>query len=90
MAITHANYIVHLLMLDMSKAFDTVNRKTLFVILSEILGQDELHIFKLLTEDVKLQVKIEEELGEEILMTKECHKVIACPHSFSSYISHML
>ena len=53
-------------MLDMSKAFDTVNRKTLSVILSEILDQDELHILKLLTEDVKLKVEIEEELGEEI------------------------
>ena len=57
-------------MLDMSKAFDTVNRKTLFVILSEILDQDELHILKLLTEDVKLEVKIEEELGEEITDTR--------------------
>ena len=56
MAITHLHYTVHLLMLDMSKAFDTVNRKTLFVILSEILDQDELHILKLLT-DVKLPSK---------------------------------
>ena len=54
MAITHSNYTIHLLMLDISKAFDTVNRKTLFSLLSEILYQDELHILKLLTEDVKL------------------------------------
>ena len=40
----------------MNKAFDTVNRKTLFEILSEILDPDELHIMKLLTGDVKLQV----------------------------------
>ena len=33
MALTHSNYTVHLLMLDISKDFDTVNRKTLFVIL---------------------------------------------------------
>ena len=63
-AITHSNYTVHLLMLDMSKALDTVNQKTLFVIQSEIVDQDELHILKLLTEDVKLQIKIEKELAE--------------------------
>ena len=67
MATTTSNYTLHLLMLDMSKAFDTVNRKTLFEILSEVLNQDELHIMKVLTEDVTLQVKIEEELGEEII-----------------------
>jgi len=67
MAITHSNYTINLLMIDMSKAFDTVDRKTLFEILSEILDQDELHIIKLLTEDVILKVKIEEELGEEII-----------------------
>ena len=66
MATTTANYTFHLLMLDMSKAFDTVNRKTLFEILSEILDPDELHIMKILTENVKLRVKIEEEFGEEI------------------------
>jgi hypothetical protein len=67
MATTTANHTFHLLMLDMSKAFDTVNRKTLFHILEEILDEDELHILKLLTEDVKLQVKIEDELGEPII-----------------------
>ena len=53
-------------MLDMSKTVDIMNRKTLFIIQSTILDQDELHILKLITEDVKLQVKIEE-LGEEII-----------------------
>ena len=66
MATTTPNYTFHLLMLDMSKAFDTVDRKTLFEILSEILDQDELHVMKVLTEDVKLKVKIEDEIGKEI------------------------
>ena len=54
-------------MLDMSKAFDTANQKTLFAIRSEILDQDELHILKLLREDVKFQVQFEEELGDDII-----------------------
>ncbi len=66
MATTTADHTFHLLMLDMSKAFDTVNRKTLFNILDEFLEKDVLHILKLLTEDVRLQVKIEDELGEPI------------------------
>ena len=51
-------------MFDLSKAFDTVDGKKLFEILSEILYQDELYVMKVLTEDVK--VKIEEEIGDEI------------------------
>ena len=70
MAIITSNYTIYLLMLDMSKAFDTVNERHYFVrvltILSEILDQDELHNLKLHTEDVKIPVKIEEELGKEI------------------------
>ena len=54
-------------MLDMSIAFDTVNRKTLFELLAEVLNPDKLHIMKLLTEDVKLRVNIKDERGEEIV-----------------------
>ena len=91
MAMTHSNYTIHLLMLDMSKDFDTVNRKTILAILSEILDQDELHILKLLAEDVKLQVKNEEELGEEITTDTgvpqgEC---MSAPH-FILYLTHAL
>ena len=41
-------------MLDMSKAFDTVNRVKLFTILRTFLEEDELHIIKVLTENVML------------------------------------
>jgi len=41
----------------MSKAFDCVNRDTLLQDLKKLLNEDELHIFKILIEDVILQVK---------------------------------
>ena len=45
-------------MLDMSRAFDTIDRGILFKGLSEILmNSDELHLASLLLKDVKLQVK---------------------------------
>ena len=48
-AITSANYPIHLLMLDMSKVFDTVNRSTLMQELEKVLDPDELHIINVLT-----------------------------------------
>ena len=47
--ITSANYPIHLLMLDMSKAFDTVNRSTLMQELAKVLNPDKLHIINVLT-----------------------------------------
>ena len=48
-AITSANYPIHLLMLDMSKAFNTVNQSTLMQELAKVLNLDELQIIKVLT-----------------------------------------
>ena len=42
----------------MSKAFDTINRKTLVEELSEVLNEDELHLITILL-NVKLAVKNE-------------------------------
>ena len=39
----------------MSKAFDTVQRKTLFDELQEILPEDELHMLYILINDVNLK-----------------------------------
>ena len=58
------DYEVTILLLDMSKAFDTVKRNTLMKQLKEILGEDELHIMKVLLTDVKLKVRIGKELGK--------------------------
>ena len=55
---------VHLLMLDMSKAFDTIDRGTLLTDLSEILEPDELHLVSLLLTDVQLQVKHDNIIGK--------------------------
>ena len=48
-AITSANYPIHLLMLDISKAFDTLNRSTLMQELVKVLDPDEQHIINVLT-----------------------------------------
>ena len=44
-------------MLDMSRAFDTIDRRIVLQDLSEILESDELHLVKHLLKYVKLQVK---------------------------------
>ena len=56
-ASTSSDKSIHLLMLDMSKAFDTIDRKTLLNELGEILNQDEVHLMKLLL-SVNLSVRI--------------------------------
>lgn len=63
-AITSKTYTTHLLLLDMSKAFDTVQRATLYEDLKEILDEDELHMISILIKDVELQVKINKEKGK--------------------------
>ena len=51
------DYIIYILLLDMSKAFDTVNRNQLFETLEEILLPDEIHLLHI-TNDVKLKVRV--------------------------------
>ena len=51
-------------MLDMSRAFDTIDRGTLLTDLSTILESDELHLVNLLLTDVQLQVKHQNTLGK--------------------------
>ena len=65
-AITSENYKIFLLLLDMSKAFETVRSNDLFTILEDILEADELHMMKILVEDVILRVKIGKTTGEAI------------------------
>ena len=63
-AIASQNYLLWLLLMDMSKAFDTVKRKILLEDLRHILNPDELHLCKLLIEDVEFCVKVEKETSE--------------------------
>ena len=63
-AIISDDYQIHLLLLDMSKAFDTVNRKVLFEELEEVLEDDELHMISILTNRPKIQVRVGTSTGE--------------------------
>ena len=56
-AITSCDYSTHILLLDMTKAFDSINREHLYKPLSDILDPDELNIMNILLKDVTLQVK---------------------------------
>ena len=66
-AITSENYDVFLLMLDVSKAFDTVNRTKLMNQLKGILTGSELHMMHILINDVILNVRIGNKIGRDIL-----------------------
>jgi len=63
-AVTNDGYGIHFLLLDMSKAFDTIQRGTLLEDLKAFLEPDELHLIKLLLENVQLAVKIKNEIGK--------------------------
>ena len=65
-AITSKYYETHLLMLVMSKAFDTVQRKPLFDELQEIRPEDETHMIYILIKDVNLEVSGGKTTGEKI------------------------
>ena len=55
------------MMIDMSKAFDTVNQKTLLEKLGTILDEREMRMMYLLINNVKLKLRVGRSLGEEIL-----------------------
>jgi hypothetical protein len=63
-AITSVAYNTHILMMDMSKAFDTISRNTLLKDLKKILNPDELHVVKVLLTDVQLSVRIDKTIGK--------------------------
>ena len=54
---TSCDYSTHILLLDMTKAFDTINREHLYKLLSDILDTDKLNIMNILLKYVTLQVK---------------------------------
>ena len=64
-AITSSTYNIYLLLLDMSKAFDTVYRNKPLSDLQEVLEPDEMHMMAILISDVVLTVKVGKELGEQ-------------------------
>ena len=68
-AFISSNYKIHLILLNMSKAFDTVNRKILFDHLEETLAPDELYIMSSLTNSPEIQVKVCQECGNRFKST---------------------
>ena len=55
-AISSVDYTIHILLLDMSKAFDTVDRKLLMDDFSKIVEEDELHMLNIML-NVQLAVR---------------------------------
>ena len=68
-AIISNDYNIYLTLLDMSKAFDTVDRKILFEHLDEILNADELFIVHFLTNKPEIAIKIGSLTGISFLNT---------------------
>ena len=56
-------------MLDMSKAFDSVNRKMLMNHSEQLLGRDEMHFLSILILETSLQIKINNHLSDKIQTT---------------------
>ena len=56
-----------MMMIDMSKAFDSANRKTLLEKLKIILCESKMRMMYLLINNAKLKVRVGGSLGEEIL-----------------------
>ena len=63
-ALTSTDYDLYILLLDMSKAFDTVNRKQLMSDLQKILEPDELHLLSILTNRPHLSVTVDGDSGD--------------------------
>lgn len=64
-AATTPNYKTNVLLMDMSKAYDRVERTKVMEDLQAILEDDELHMVKVPIKDVKLKVKIGDQTGIE-------------------------
>ena len=63
-AMTSCDYLTQNLLLDMTNAFETINREHLHKLLSDILDPDELSIMNILLNDVTLQVKNNKAKGQ--------------------------
>ena len=62
-AVTSTDYSAHVLLMDMSKAFDTIHRDKVIEDRRQILKPDELHLVKILIQDVQLSVKVGDKVG---------------------------
>ena len=60
-------FVINLLMLDMSKAFDTIQRDTLIEDLRQVLNNSKLFLIALLLKDVELARKVKQQNGPKFL-----------------------
>ena len=63
--ITSECYETTILLLDISKAFDTAKRYNSMELLKTILDPDETHMMKILLKDIKLSIRVGKEFGEK-------------------------
>ena len=66
-ALTTKDYDLYILLIDMSKAFDTVDRKLLLLKLKEVLQPDELHLLSILTNRPLITVSLDGVRGEDFI-----------------------
>ena len=87
--ITSLNYTIMLLMMGMSIAFDSIHRAFILEDLRSILLPEELHMIKLMIDDVKLAVKIQNEMGNpfntNIGMPQEDCRISRTPTEFADH-----
>ena len=81
-AIASSNFEINLLLLDMSKAFDTVKLATIMKDLSEVLDPDELHMFYILLKDVTIQVRCGKKFGKDIVTNIGTTRRLCQRHTF--------
>ena len=72
-AITSQNYNIYLLMLDMSKAFDTVDRSILLDDLKLIIDEDALHLIQIMLK-TELTIRCGNEESSFLVPILEFHK----------------
>ena len=68
-AILASDYALYLLLLDMSKAFDTVDREILFEELEQTLQEVELHILSKITNTPEIKVRVGQTIRESFTST---------------------
>ena len=92
LVITCCDYSTHILLIDMTKTFDTINREHLYKQLSDIIDPDELNIMDILLKDETLRVKNNRAKGQSCTTTlripqSHCHITILFTSHLSSALS---
>ena len=82
-AITITDYDLYILLLDMSKPFETVNRKILLQELKKVLQPDEIHLLGILTNRPLITVTLDGEEGEGFHTYVGIARATACRQSYS-------